>query len=77
MAHWFRARFNLPLNDPRFLSATMDQMAVEYWSDQIAKDPSAADRDAVDEDFSVEEQLAQIDREAAEAARGVDDWENV
>lgn len=29
---WFRRHYNLPPTDPRFLSATREEMAIDFWS---------------------------------------------
>ena len=32
LALWYRRRFNLPPNDPRFLSLTPGEIVTEYWA---------------------------------------------
>lgn len=79
MAFMFRRRYNLPPTDPRFLDATLDEMAADYWAHLYADDPKAADEEAIDDDFSVDDELARIDAEAAalDEVAGIDDWEPI
>ncbi len=34
---WFRRRYNLPPNDPRFLSLTYEELLVDYLTEQLEK----------------------------------------
>jgi hypothetical protein len=47
-------------------------MLVDFWAWKYHEDPKAAD-EIVDDDFSVEAELARLDAEAGE----VNDWEHI
>ena len=59
---WFRDRYRLPPNDPRFLALTNDDLALEYWTAYYAA--SAARGDAI----SFEDEDDNYDLAAIEAA---------
>lgn len=64
---WFRRRFNLAPNDPRFLELTPEQVATEYWAHQYADKPPGEEFE--DDSFDADALDAQL-------AAG-DDWEDV
>lgn len=76
MAHsipfWFRQRYHLPPNDPRFLALTPEEVEAEFWACQYAE--TKAVEDFEDDDIDIEEILAEADRAEAIAA---DEWEEV
>jgi hypothetical protein len=65
---WFRRKFNLPPNDPRFLEMTDEGMAVEFWAHHYAEKPPAEEIE--DDDLDVDQVLADIERNP-------DGWEDV
>lgn len=74
---WYRRKYGLTSTDPRFLDATLEEMETDRWAHHFFENPKAAE-EVEDEDFNLEEELARIEAEAADdAARDVDDWEDV
>lgn len=71
MEFWFRRKYNLPPTDPRFLDASLEEMAAEYWAYQYLENP--ATEEVEDDDFDKDAVLAEIERQA-EAG---DEWEEV
>lgn len=67
----YRRRYNLPINDPRYLDATTEEMLTDHYAHLYFENPNRQD-DIVDDDFSLEDLL----REAAEEA-AQDDWEDL
>ena len=67
---WFRRRYNLPPNDPRFLALTPEEVEAEFWACQYAETSSVEDYE--DDDIDIEEILAEADRADAIAAG---EWE--
>lgn len=59
---WFRKKYNLPPNDPRYLELTREQIAAEYWAHQYA-DKGIQD-EVEDDDFDAAAELARIEAEA-------------
>jgi hypothetical protein len=51
----FRRRYNLPPTDPRFLAATQEDMAIDYWAHFYHDHPNQAATEIEDEDFDLEE----------------------
>jgi hypothetical protein len=73
---WFRQRYHLPPNDPRFLALTPEEVETEFWACQYAEKPATEDYE--DDSIDIEEILAQADREeAALRAAKSDEWEEV
>lgn len=86
---WYRRKYNLPPNDPGFLSMTHDLMEIDYWAhhyeDIRLKGGNVIEDE--DDDFNVDDVVAQFEREAeaeeaaereTQAAVGaVTDWEDV
>lgn len=66
---WFRRRFNLPPTDPRFLDATLDAMAAEYWAWRYAES-DVSEEEAFDDDFDAGQVLADLESQ-------IDDWEPI
>lgn len=73
VAFWFRRKYLLPPTDPRFLDATLDDMAADYWAWRFAEDPTANKED-MDDEFDLAAELAAAD---AEADGLPDDFEDV
>ena len=59
---WFRDRYRLPPNDPRFLALSTDDLALEFWTAYYAE--SAAKGEAI----SFEDEDDEYDLAAIEAA---------
>ncbi len=56
---WFRKKYNLTPNDPRFLSMTTEDMLAEFWAHHYYDNPKA--REIVeDDDFNLEAELAEL-----------------
>lgn len=70
MGFWFRRKYNLPPNDPCYLSLTQQEIIAEYWAHHYAE--NGATEEIEDDGFDLQEELARIAREA-----GDDDWEEV
>lgn len=47
---WYRRKYGLTANDPRFLDATSEEMLVDYWCHTYTDDPKALE-EVVDDDF--------------------------
>lgn len=67
----FRRRYLLAPTDPRFLSATLDDIVTDFWAWHFHENPD--DKEVVDESFDLAAEIAAADAEA----EGVDDWEDV
>jgi hypothetical protein len=50
----FRRRYNLPPTDPRYLDATPDEIAADYWAHWYQEHPGAQE-EAHDPDFDIDE----------------------
>ena len=78
MEFWFRRKYNLTPNDPRFLSLTREEIIADYWAHQYYENPP---KDEIsDDDFDLQAELDKINREAeraAGAASPTDEWEEV
>lgn len=74
---WYRKRYNLPPNDPRYLDLTAEEVLAEYWAHQYAE--NGVQDEVEDEDFDLEAELAKIEAEAEAAANagGDEQWETV
>lgn len=81
----YRRRYNLPPTDPRFLSATLEQIMVDCWAHRHADDPKLAE-EAHDPDFdaTLAEMQAAADAEdddntedAAPLPAGDGEWQPV
>lgn len=62
ISFWFRRKYNLPPNDPRFLDLTLEQIETEYWAWHYHEQPPGEEFD--DEDFDEEEIMAGIEARA-------------
>jgi len=75
---WFRNKYQLAPTDPRFLSATAEEIEAEYWAYQY-QDNKVQD-EIEDEDFDLAAVLAEFEEQAG-AVPPVDatddDWEEV
>lgn len=71
MEFWFRRRYNLPPNDPRFLDLTPLEIQAEYWAHH-AVDNNVAD-EIEDEQFDLDEVLKHAEESDVDEA----DWEEV
>lgn len=65
---WFRRKFNLAPTDPRYLDATREDMAAEYWAHHYHENPNA--QEAVDDEFDMAKVLKEMEENP-------DDWESV
>ena len=79
MEFWFRRKYGLTPNDPRFLSLTREEIVSDYWAHQYFDNPP---KDEIcDDDFDLQAEIDQINRQAeAAAAAGADkndEWEPV
>jgi hypothetical protein len=76
---WFRNKYQLAPTDPRFLSATSEEIETEYWAYQY-QDNKVQD-EIEDENFDLAAVLAEFEKEANGAVSvGTatdDDWEEV
>jgi hypothetical protein len=74
----WRRRYGLPPTDPRYLSATREEILVDWWAHQHTDDPKLRDEVLMDEeDFQAE--LAEMEAAsiAAQAAGQAEEWEDV
>lgn len=67
MEFWYRTKYNLTSNDPRFLAATLEEIITDYWAHQYLADPNLKD-EIEDEDFDLDEVVASMENNP-------DDWE--
>ncbi len=72
MGFWFRRKYNLPPNDPRYLALTQQDIFEEYWAHHYAE--NGVVDEVEDEDFDLQ---AELDRIAREAGDDPDKWEEV
>ncbi len=74
---WYRKKYNLPPNDPRYLDLTAEEIQAEYWAHQYAE--NGVHDEVEDEDFDLEAELARNEAEAEAAANagGDEQWETV
>ena len=68
MEHWFRRKYLLSPNDPRFLEATPEEMLTDYWAWHYFEKPN--ENKDIDDDFDLDAVL--LENESAP-----DDWEEV
>jgi len=65
---WWRNRWGLSATDPRYLEATIEEMAVDYWATRYAAEPSLDDHEFDNPDFDADvDAMLQAD----------EDWEEV
>lgn len=73
MSLWFRRRYNLTPNDPRFLDITAEEISLDYWANHYQDRADAGKPEEIedeDEGFDLEEVLAL-------AAASDDEWEEI
>lgn len=63
---WFRRKYNLAPNDPRFLELTTEDIEAEYWAHHYRE--TNGREEVEDEDFDLEAEIARMNEE---------DWEEV
>jgi len=66
----YRRIYNLTVNDPRFLDATVEEMLTDIWAHRFEQDPKLLS-DVEDEDFDPDEVADII------GANNPDDWEDL
>ena len=66
----YRRIYNLTVNDPRFLDATVDEMLTDIFAHQFKNDPKSMD-EVEDDDFDPDNVAAELN------ANNPDDWEEV
>ncbi len=66
---WFRQWYKLAPTDPRYLDATPEQIAVEYWACFYFNNPKAVET-VVDEEYSRDEIMRDMEQNPG-------DWEDV
>jgi hypothetical protein len=66
---WYRRKFNLPPNDPRFLDLTLEEIEVEFWAHHYAEVKESGDEELEDDDFeeSLQEFLGGKNGESGDA----------
>lgn len=65
---WYRRKYNLTQNDPRYLDATIEDMELDYWAHYYAERPDNIS-EVEDDDFDLEAEIAALNND--------DDWEEV
>lgn len=65
---WYRAKYNLTGNDPRFLNTTIEEMETDYWAHHYFGRPN--EDEVEDEDFDLGEVLRRLEQNP-------DDWEDI
>lgn len=68
IAFWFRSKYRLTINDPRYLEMTEYDMMVDYYADFYVKNPKAMD-EVSDDDFNADEII--------QAMSDGEDWEEL
>ena len=67
MEFWYRKKYNLTVNDPRFLDSTIEDIETDYWAHYYYDRPNVTE-EIEDDDFDVDAEIA---------AMSDDDWEEV
>jgi len=70
-AFWYRKKFSLTPNDPRFLDITMQEIATEYWAHHYYDNPTQ--EEVEDENFDLDAVLDEFERSAPDDEA----WEEV
>ena len=72
---WFRRKYNLPPNDPRYLELTSEQIMAEYWAHQYAE--KGIQDEVEDDDFDMDAEVKRINDEAEAEASQIppEQWE--
>lgn len=82
---WYRRKYGLTINDPRFLHTTEQERMTDYWAHRYVEDPKLMD-EIEDENFDEDDILAQWEAEAEAKAQETatpeqladnDDWETL
>jgi hypothetical protein len=65
-AYWFRKKYNLTPNDPRFLEMTLDEIKEEFFLDRLSENPefkleSLTHDTTADEEWMLAQEKEQID----------------
>lgn len=63
---WFRRKYSLAPNDPRFLELTTEEIEAEYWAHYYHE--SQGKEEVEDDDFDLDAEIAKMNE---------DDWEEV
>lgn len=71
----YRRRYNLTINDPRFLDATTEEMLTDIWAHRFKEDPKLLN-EFEDEDFNPDDVAAEIGRPQADL-EPPSDWETL
>lgn len=59
---WFRRKYNLPPNDPRFMSMTLEDIQIEYWAHHFYDKPDSEFEAFTDDyDAEVERMISEAD----------------
>lgn len=66
----YRHRYNLTVNDPRYLDATREEMLTDIWAHRFKEDPKLLE-EIEDDDFNPDDVAALI------GAKDPDDWEEL
>lgn len=69
LSFWFRQKYNLPPNDPRFLDLTLQDLETEYWAVHYFNEPEGKSEEFEDDDFDMEAEIAAIEARALEKER--------
>lgn len=66
---WFRKKYNLTANDPRFLSLSIEDMLTDFWAHHYYDNPNTQEEfENPDFDSDFEEMFGETD---------YNDWENL
>lgn len=77
---WYRRKYNLTSNDPRYLDTTLDEMFADFWAHTYFDDPKAIENTVEDEDFDADDVARLIGADVPteqEDIANVNDWEDV
>jgi hypothetical protein len=82
---WYRRKYGLTINDPRFLNTTEQERMTDYWAHRYVEDPklmNEVEDEDFDEDDIMAEWAARAETEAQETASheqlaDPDDWEDL
>ena len=76
---WYRRKYSLTVNDPRFLNTTEQERMTDYWAHRYFDDPKLMD-EIEDEGFDIDEIMAEWEADTKDAAtkeqlEDPNDWE--
>ena len=80
---WFRDRYRLPPNDPRFLALTSDELALDYWTAYYAASAAKGENisfEDEDDDYDLAAIESELEAQADQSAlhdENPDAWEDV